>query len=145
VINRFLLPEQLFLCPFSYSCRNASIGSMFAAFTAGAYPETTPTTKTLHSVGRVLDVADSGDADYDQTITSYSEDTVTFASAAVKDYLDLVDGDYVVIDSNEHAEINMVADADYSSTACKMVKNLLAGHSTSPKMYKLTQMEIELI
>jgi len=108
-------------------------------------PEATPTTKTLYSVGRVLDVADSGDADYVQTITSYSEDTVTFASAAVKDYLDLVDGDYVVIDSNEHAEINMVADADYSSTACKMVKNLLAGHSTSPKMYKLTQMEIELI
>ena len=108
-------------------------------------PETTPTTKTLYSVGRVLDVADSGSADYDQTITSYSGDVVTFASATVKDYLDLRDGDYVCIDSNEHGEVNMVADADYSSTAVQMVKNPLAGHSTSPTMYKLTQIEVELI
>jgi len=108
-------------------------------------PETTPTTKTLYSVGRVLDVADSGDANYDQTITSYTGDVVTFASSTVKDYLDLVDGDYVVIDSNEHAEVNMVADADYSSTAVQMVKNPLSGHTTSPTMYKLTQIEVELI
>lgn len=108
-------------------------------------PETTPATKTLYSVGRVVDMADSGDAAYDQTITSYTGDVVTFASATVKGYLDLVDGDYVVIDSNEHAEVNMVADADYSSTAVQMVKNPLAGHTTSPTMYKLTQVEIELI
>lgn len=108
-------------------------------------PETTPATKTLYSVGRVLDVADSGDAAFDQTITSYTGDVVTFASSTVKGYLDLHDGDYVVIDSNEHAEVNMVADADYSSTAVQMVKNPLAGHSTSPTMYKLTQIEVELI
>lgn len=108
-------------------------------------PETTPTTKTLYSVGRVIDMADSGDAAYDQTITSYTGDTVTFASSTVKGYLDLVDGDYVVIDSDEHAEVNMVADADYSSTAVKMVKDVLAGHSTNPTMYKLTQVEVELI
>jgi len=108
-------------------------------------PEGTPTTRTAYSVGRVLDVADSGDSDYDQDITSYTGDVVTFGSSTIKDYLDLVDGDYVVIDSDEKAEINMVADADYSSTACKMVKNPLSGHTTNPKMYKLTQMEIELI
>lgn len=108
-------------------------------------PEGTPATKTAASVGRVVDMADSGDAAYDQTITSYSGDIVTFASSTVKGYLDLVEGDMVVIDSNEHAEVNMIADADYSSTAVQMVKNPLAGHSTSPTMYKLVQIEVELI
>ncbi len=108
-------------------------------------PEGTPTTRTAASVGRVIDMADSGDADYDQSITSYTGDAVTFGSSTIKDYLDLVDGDYVVIASTEKAEVNMVADADYSSTVVKMVKDPLSGHTTSPKMYKLTQMEIELI
>lgn len=108
-------------------------------------PETTPTTKTLYSVGRVVDAADSGSANYDQTITSYTGDVVTFASSTVKDYLELRDGDMVVIDSNEHGEVNMVADADYSSTAVQMVKNPLAGHTTSPTMYKLTQIEVALL
>jgi len=108
-------------------------------------PETTPAVRTAFSVGRVLDVADSGSADYDQTISSYTNDIVTFGSAATKDYLDLHDGDYVCIDSNEHGEVNMVADADYSSTAVQLVKNPLSGHTTSPTMYKLTQIEVELI
>jgi len=108
-------------------------------------PEGTATTRTVASVGRVVDVADSGSADYDQSIASYVGDVVTFADAATKNKLELVDGDYVVIDSNEYAEVNMVADADYSSTQVKMVKDLLAGHATAPTMYKLTPIEVAFV
>lgn len=108
-------------------------------------PEDTATTRTAYSIGRVLDSADSGDTDYDQSISSISADIVTFGSSAVKDYLDLNEGDYIVIDSAQTAEVNMVADADYSSTAIKMVKNPLSAHSSAIKAYTLTQIEVELI
>lgn len=107
-------------------------------------PETTATTKTLYSIGRVLDMADSGSANYKQNFTSISNDIVTFGSSTIKDYLALRDGDYVVFDSDNHAEVNMVADADYSSTAIQMVKTPLA-HSGNLYAYKLTQVEVALI
>lgn len=107
-------------------------------------PETTATTKTLYSMGRVLDMADSGSANYKQNFTSISNDIVTFGSSTIKDYLALRDGDYIVLDSDNHAEVNMVADSDYSSTAVQMVKTPLA-HSGNLYAYKLTQVEIELI
>lgn len=109
------------------------------------YPESTPTTRTAYSVGRVLEVDDAGDADYDQTITSYVGSVVTFDAAATIAKLDLVEGDYVVIDSNEHAEVNRVLDPLTSATTITMEKDLLAGHATNPTMYKLVPIEVELI
>ena len=108
-------------------------------------PESSVNVRTAYSVGRVLEVADAGDADYDQTIASYSGDAVTFGSAGALSALDLVEGDYVVIDSNEHAEVNRVVDPAYSTVICKMEKDLLAGHTTSITMYKLVPIEVELI
>ncbi len=107
-------------------------------------PETTGTTKTLYTIGKVLDMADSGSANYKQAFTAITNDTVTFGSAAIKDYLALNDGDYIIFDSDEHAEVNMVADADYSSTKIQLVKTPLA-HSTNLYAYRLTQIEVSLI
>jgi len=107
-------------------------------------PETTATTKTLYTIGRVLDRADSGSTDYKQAFSSISNDILTFGSAAVKDYLVLQDGDYLVLDSDENAEVNMVADADYSSTAVQLVKTPLT-HTTNKYAYRMTQIEVALI
>ena len=107
-------------------------------------PETSPAVRTAYSVGRVLDVADSGASAYKQNFTSISNDIVTFGSSTIKGYLDLHDGDYLVLDSDNHAEVNMVADVNYSSTAIELVKTPLA-HSGNLYAYTLTQVEIELI
>jgi hypothetical protein len=107
-------------------------------------PETTPAARTLYSMGRVLDMADSGSANYKQNFTAISNDLVTFGSSTIKDYLALVDGDYLVLDSDNHAEFNMVEDSDYSSTQIKLKKAPLA-HSGNLYAYKLTQVEIQLI
>jgi hypothetical protein len=106
--------------------------------------ESTPATKTAYTIGRVIDAADKGSADYDQTVSSISGSTVTFGSSSVKDYLDLAVGDYVVIDSNEAAEVNRIAVPDTSTVACTMVKTPLASHANAIKMYKLVQIEVEI-
>ena len=108
-------------------------------------PETTATTRTAYSVGRVLETDDAGDADYDQSITSYTGAVVTFDAAATIAKLDLVEGDYVVIDSDEKAEVNRVLDPLTSATTITMEKDLLSGHTTNPTIYKLVQIEVELI
>ena len=108
-------------------------------------PETTPTTRTAYSVGRVLETDDAGDANYDQLITSFVGSVVTFDAAATIAYLDLVEGDYVVIDSDEAAEVNRVVDPLTSATTITMEKDLLASHATNITMYKLVQIEVELI
>jgi hypothetical protein len=107
-------------------------------------PETSAAVRTLYSIGRVLDVADSGSANYKQNFTSITNDIVTFGSSTIKDYLALQDGDYLVLDSDNHAEFNMVTDSDYSSTAIQVLKTPLA-HSGNLYAYRLTQVEIELI
>lgn len=109
------------------------------------YPENAPTTRTAYSVGRVLEMADAGDANYDQTITSFVGSVVTFDAAATIAKMDLVEGDYVVIDSNEAAEVNRVVDPLTSATTITMEKDLLASHATNITMYKLVQIEVELI
>lgn len=107
--------------------------------------ESTATTRTAYSVGRVLECDDAGHADYDQVITSYDGAVVTFGSAAILTKLALKEGDYVVIDSNEKAEVNRVLEPATSTTTCTMEKDLLSGHTTNPIMYKLVQIEVELI
>lgn len=109
------------------------------------YPENAPTTRTAYSVGRVLEMADAGDTDYDQKITSFVGSVVTFDEAATIAKMDLVEGDYVVIDSDEAAEVNRVVDPLTSATTITMEKDLLASHATNITMYKLVQIEVELI
>ena len=107
-------------------------------------PET-PATRTAYSVGRVLETYDAGDADYDQPVDSFVGSVVTFDLAATIANLDLVEGDYVVIDSDEAAEVNRVVDPLTSDTTITMEKDLLASHATNITMYKLVQIEVELI
>jgi len=108
-------------------------------------PEATPATRTASSVGRVLETYDAGDANYDQTVTSFVGSVVTFNAAATIAKLDLVEGDYVVIASDEAAEVNRVVDPLTSDTTITMEKDLLASHVNSITMYKLVQIEVELI
>jgi len=108
-------------------------------------PEAVPATRTASSVGRVLETYDAGDENYDQTVTSFIGSVVTFDAAATIAKLDLVEGDYVVIDSDEAAEVNRVVDPLTSATTITMEKDLLASHVNSITMYKLVQIEVELI
>ena len=108
-------------------------------------PEATATTRTAYSVGRVLETYDAGDADYDQPVTSFAGSVVTFNAAATIAKLDLVEGDYVVIDSDEAAEVNRVVDPLTSAKTITMEKDLLASHAKNITMYKLVQIEVELI
>lgn len=108
-------------------------------------PEATPATRTASSVGRVLETYDAGDADYDQPVTSFAGSVVTFNAAATIAKLDLVEGDYVVIDSDEAAEVNRVVDPLTSAKTITMEKDLLASHAKNITMYKLVQIEVELI
>ncbi len=109
------------------------------------FPEATPTTRTAYSVGRVLETADAGDTDYDQAITSFAGSVVTFNAAATIAKMDLVEGDYVVIDSDQAAEVNRVVDPLTSATTITMEKDLIASHADNVTMYKLVQIEVELI
>ena len=90
-------------------------------------------------------MADAGDANYDQPVTSFAGSVVTFNAAATIAKLDLVEGDYVVIDSDEAAEVNRVVDPLTSDKTITMEKDLLASHATNITMYKLVQIEVELI
>ena len=108
-------------------------------------PEATPATRTAYSVGRVLETYDAGDADYDQPVTLFAGSVVTFNAAATIAKLDLVEGDYVVIDSDEAAEVNRVVDPLTSDRTITMEKDLLASHAKNITMYKLVQIEVELI
>ena len=108
-------------------------------------PESTATARTAYSVGRVLETYDAGDADYEQPVTSFAGSVVTFNAAATIAKLDLVEGDYVVIDSDEAAEVNRVVDPLTSDKTITMEKDLLASHATNITMYKLVQIEVELI
>jgi len=108
-------------------------------------PEAVPATRTASSVGRVLETYDAGDENYDQTVTSFIGSVVTSDAAATIAKLDLVEGDYVVIDSDEAAEVNRVVDPLTSATTITMEKDLLASHDKNITMYKLVQIEVELI
>jgi len=108
-------------------------------------PEAVPATRTASSVGRVLETYDAGDENYDQTVTSFIGSVVTFDAAATIAKLDLVEGDYVVIDSDEAAEVNRVVDPLTSTRTITMEKDLLASHVDNITMYKLVQIEVELI
>lgn len=107
-------------------------------------PEASAKVKTAKSLARCVG-ADVGDANYDQTVDSISAKVLTFASAAVMAHLDLAEGDYVVIDSDEAAEVNRIDDPAVSTTTCSVQLDPAATHANAIKIYKLVQAEVLLI
>lgn len=107
--------------------------------------ESSAAVRTAYSIGRVIDAADKGDADYDQTVSSISGSELTIDSSANLLLLDLVEGDYIVIDSNEGAEVNRILDPASASTKCTTVRTPLATHANAIKIYKLVQIEVEMV
>lgn len=107
--------------------------------------EGTATTRTAYTIGRVVNDADQGDAAFDQPISSISGSTVTFGSAATLTNLDLSEGDYVIIDSDQGAEINRIIDPAASTTTCTLLRTPLATHVDNKTMYKLVQIEVALM
>ena len=104
-------------------------------------PETAGT-KTVYSVAKYVGRNDAGDADYDQDVSAISGKTLTCSELA---RLDLAEGDYVVIDSDEAAEVNMVDDPAASTTTFTVAKTPLASHETDIKVYKLVQIPVQLV
>jgi hypothetical protein len=101
-------------------------------------------TRTLYSVAKVVG-DDVGDAEHDQTVSSISAKELTIDSAAHLTSLGLVKGDYVVVDSDEAAEVNRIDDPAISTTECSVQLDPNASHANSIKIYKLTQAEVLLI
>ena len=101
-------------------------------------------TRTLYSVAKVVG-DDVGDADYDQTVSSISAKELTIDSAAHLTDLALAEGDYVVIDSDETAEVNRIDDPAVAATKCSVQLDPNASHATAIKIYKLTQAEVLLL
>jgi len=99
-------------------------------------------TKTLNSVAKYVGKNDAGNADYDQDVSTISGKTLTCSELA---RLDLAEGDYVVIDSEEAAEVNMVDDPAASTTTFTVAKTPLASHATGIKVYKLVQIPVQLV
>ena len=101
-------------------------------------------TRTLDSVARYIGEDDAGSADYDQTVSSISGSTLTIDSAAHLTALALAEGDAIIIDSDEAAEFNVIANPAASTTTCTTVKAPLASHATAIKIYKLVQIPVML-
>lgn len=106
------------------------------------YPETT-LNRSLASVARYVGSTVGGDADFDQSCT-VSGKVLTIDSAQHLTDLELVEGDFVVLASSEGAEVNTIADPDTSTTTCTLNKTPLVTHTTSPKVYKLEQILVQL-
>jgi len=107
-------------------------------------PEGTATTRTTKSLAKCVG-PDVGDADYDQTVSSISEKVLTIDSAAHLTALSLAKGDYVVIDSDEAAEVNRIDNPAVSTTTCSVQLDPSASHATNIKIYKLVQAEVLLL
>ena len=107
-------------------------------------PEASVKVKTAKSLARCVG-ADVGDAEYDQTVSSISAKELTIDSEAHLTSLALAKGDYVVIDSDEAAEVNRIDDPAVAATKCSVQLDPLATHATAIKIYKLVQVEVLLI
>ena len=107
-------------------------------------PEGTPANRTVKSLAKCVG-NDVGSADYTQTVASISEKVLTFGSAAVLTSLAVVKGDYVVVASDEGAEVNRIDNPAVSTTTCSLQLDPLAAHATNIAIYKLVQMEVLLL
>lgn len=129
-------------------------GNYFKVATLGAgtenlgliTPESTATTKTVASIGRVVGGAtygDAGNAGYDQVLTADAaiSDTVLTLDAAKMTALGLSPGDYIAIGDTDSAEINIVKSV--TSTAITVQNPLTAAFTTaaSATVYRLTQVK----
>ena len=99
--------------------------------------------KTVYSVAKYVGRNDAGNAGYAQAVSAISGKTLTCSGLVAS--LDLAEGDYVVIDSNEAAEVNMVDDPAASTTTFTVAKTPLASHATGIKVYKLVQIPVQLV
>lgn len=138
VVNAWLLGGSV-VYPGDYLKFPATLGA--GTEPLGVLDVESSVTRTLDSVARYIGQNDAGNADYDQSCASISGSVVTCAGLAD---LDMVEGDFIVIDSDEGAEFNVVADPDTSSTTFTCVKAPLATHANAIKVYKLTQILVNL-
>ena len=67
------------------------------------------------------------------------------ANAGALTALDLSEGDVVVLDSDEAAEVTRVVDPAASTTAFTVNKTPLATHVNNKTAYKCTQIEVDLM
>jgi hypothetical protein len=141
IVNAWLLGGQTV-----YSGDYLKFSPTLGAGTEGVgvlYPETT-VVRTLDTVARYLGRSDAGDTGFTQTVNSISGSVLTIDSAAHLTDLDLSEGDMIVIDSNEAAEVNIITDPDTSTTSCTVAKTPLATHANAIKIYKLEQIAVML-
>ena len=106
-------------------------------------PEASVKVKTAKTLAKCVG-ADVGDAEYDQTVSSISAKELTIDSEAHLTSLALSKGDYVVIDSDEAAEVNRIDDPAVAATKCSVQLDPSASHATAIKIYKLVQAEVML-
>lgn len=99
-------------------------------------------TKTLNSVAKYVGKNDAGNADYDQSVSGIVGKVLTCSGLSS---LKLEKGDFVVIDSDEAAEVNVVDNPAVTSTSFSVVKTPLATHATNIKVYKLVQIPVQLV
>lgn len=109
-------------------------------------PEDTKDVKTVKTVARVIgdeETGDVGSADYDQTLESDAtggEKEIELTEAKISS-MDLVVGDYVVLDDNNAGEINRVAKIDGEFVT---LQNAMANSYTTAAaatLYKLVQVK----
>jgi hypothetical protein len=122
----------------------AALGSSSGTTPLGVLTPETTVTRTLASVARFLGPADAGDAAYDQTISATTSATGTTVTCAGLASLTLKEGTWVVIASSENCEVNRVVNPALSTTTFTVEKNVLT-HTTSPKVYQLVPIQVELI
>jgi len=112
-------------------------------------PESTKDVKTTKTIGRVIgdeETGDVGSADYDQTLESDAasgQKDIELTEAKVSS-MDLVVGDYVVIDDNNAAEINRVAKIDGGNVTMQNTLSNSYTTAAAATAYKLVQVKIIL-
>lgn len=109
-------------------------------------PEASKDTRTVKSIARVTGdetTGDMGSADYDQTLNSdtASGEKVTTLTEAKIASMELVPGDYVVIDDNNAAEINRVVSTSGDDVTLQNAMKNAYTTAAAATMYKLVQVK----
>lgn len=107
-------------------------------------PASTPDTRSAACHAKAIG-GNVGSADYDQVITTATSGskTVTFGSAAIVTNLGVAVDDYILLDDNDGAEINLVTAV--GTTTITLQNAMVNTYDATPKAYLLKQVEVELI
>ena len=110
--------------------------------------EATATTRTVNTVGKIIEADDIGSTDYVQLVetTSNSGQKVVTMSAAKITALALSAGDYILVsDLGVGSEVQVVDSV--SSTAITCTENLVNTYTAAAdtNVYRLSQAEVELL